>query len=285
MITLHADSNFNKSKIDKLVGENELLVSSIFYTLQGEGPYTGYPSVFIRLAGCNYGSKTKVCEMCDTSFEVKNAKKYTIDHLIEVVEGYFKENKVKKKLIVVTGGEPCLQHNLLKFLYKYHHRNHCDYYSQIETNGSQKEFFKTLLTSQEDYIRVLRDDLRDSSCLFVCSPKASQYLKKYIPLSEETLEICKYFKFLLSADPDSVYHKLPEELVERILHKPAFILVSPIAEYSKSYDGEISSIWDDSLIDKEKTSRNYSYASQYIMKHADIIDRLSLQTHLFTAIP
>lgn len=40
MITLHADSNFNKSKIDKLVGENELLVSSIFYTLQGEGPYT-----------------------------------------------------------------------------------------------------------------------------------------------------------------------------------------------------------------------------------------------------
>lgn len=36
MITLHADSNFNKSKIDKLVGENELLVSSIFILYRGK---------------------------------------------------------------------------------------------------------------------------------------------------------------------------------------------------------------------------------------------------------
>lgn len=285
MITLHADSNFTKSKIDKLVGEDELLVSSIFYTLQGEGPYTGCPCVFIRLAGCNYGSKTKVCEMCDTSFEVKNARKYSIDNLLDILDSTFVRTRIRRKLIVITGGEPCLQHNLLKFLHKYHHRNNQDYYSQIETNGSQKEFFKTLLTSQEDYIRVLRHDLRESKCLFVCSPKASQYTKKYIPLSDETLEVCTYFKFLLSADPESVYHDLPQELIERILNKPAVILVSPIAEYSNSYEGEISSIWDESLIDKEKTSKNYSYASQYVLDYPDIVDRLSLQTHLFTAIP
>lgn len=31
----------------------DLAVQSIFYTIQGEGPYAGMPAVFIRLAGCN----------------------------------------------------------------------------------------------------------------------------------------------------------------------------------------------------------------------------------------
>ncbi len=32
---------------------SSLSVHSLFYTLQGEGPYSGHPAVFIRLAGCN----------------------------------------------------------------------------------------------------------------------------------------------------------------------------------------------------------------------------------------
>ena len=42
-----------------------LFVTSMFFTLQGEGPYAGMPALFIRLAKCNL-----VCSFCDTFFIV-----------------------------------------------------------------------------------------------------------------------------------------------------------------------------------------------------------------------
>ena len=36
-------------------------VNEIFYSLQGEGFYTGTPAVFLRFAGCN-----RQCSFCDT---------------------------------------------------------------------------------------------------------------------------------------------------------------------------------------------------------------------------
>jgi 7-carboxy-7-deazaguanine synthase len=41
-----------------------LKIVDLFYTIQGEGPYNGMPSVFVRLAGCNLR-----CYFCDTNFE------------------------------------------------------------------------------------------------------------------------------------------------------------------------------------------------------------------------
>ena len=37
------------------------IVNEIFYSLQGEGYYTGTPEVFLRFAGCN-----RQCPFCDT---------------------------------------------------------------------------------------------------------------------------------------------------------------------------------------------------------------------------
>ena len=108
---------------------DSLFVTSMFFTLQGEGPFAGKPALFVRLAKCNLA-----CSFCDTLFddgdwltyEQIEAKAY---HTIcdywndkgESVplwalpngENYIKYPNI---VLVITGGEPLLQPNLTQYL-------------------------------------------------------------------------------------------------------------------------------------------------------------------------
>ena len=42
-------------------------LNEIFYSIQGEGAFTGTPAVFVRLAGCNLA-----CRFCDTDYSLKD---------------------------------------------------------------------------------------------------------------------------------------------------------------------------------------------------------------------
>jgi len=75
-----------------------LQLSEIFYTIQGEGTWTGTPAVFVRLAGCNLA-----CDFCDTDYSTK-----FFASVAEVVA------KVRAlggdcPMVVLTGGEPLAQ--------------------------------------------------------------------------------------------------------------------------------------------------------------------------------
>ena len=94
-------------------------VNEIFYSLQGEGRFTGTPAVFVRFAGCN-----RRCEFCDTDFS--ESTPMSADEIVAEVEKY------PARHVVFTGGEPTLSLDselcgMLK------DRGH---YLQIETNGS-----------------------------------------------------------------------------------------------------------------------------------------------------
>lgn len=74
-------------------------ISEIFHTLQGEGPWIGMPSVFIRLGGCI----APYCPWCDTSFAWEDYTERTIIEILDEVKRY------PCRRIVITGGEPFLQ--------------------------------------------------------------------------------------------------------------------------------------------------------------------------------
>jgi len=94
-------------------------VNEIFYSVQGEGHYTGTPAVFIRLSGCNL-----CCSFCDTQHE-----SFTEMSEAEIVAEAL---AFPARHVVITGGEPTLQLNAL--LTESLHE--AGFYIQIETNGS-----------------------------------------------------------------------------------------------------------------------------------------------------
>lgn len=107
-----------------------LSVNSLFYTIQGEGPFAGTPAVFIRLAGCNLQ-----CPMCDT--EYTKADTFAVSTLIDMVLGYKRQQFGRSLhddtlLVVITGGEPFRQP--IGYLVQSLIDAHCRV--QVETNGT-----------------------------------------------------------------------------------------------------------------------------------------------------
>lgn len=94
-----------------------------FYTLQGEGFYSGQAAYFIRLGGCDVG-----CVWCD----VKDSWDTGRHPLIEVqqIAGFAAANP--GRIAVITGGEPCM-HDLSYLCNELHQAG---FRVHIETSGS-----------------------------------------------------------------------------------------------------------------------------------------------------
>src|SRR5271156_1674654 len=212
----------------------KLLITSVFRTIQGEGPFGGHPAVFIRTSGCNFGKKDHFCRFCDTSFEFDNGKLYTPVELLAVVRSL--DGYKPTDILVLTGGEPTLQHNLIQFmeLAQYHFKA-----IQIETNGTQGSFFEDLLNSDAWRPHV------------VVSPKASYVAGAYAKPSDRVFGAARAFKFVLSID--GPHMTVPAWAFENQRQYGYEIYVSPMAVYRKAYEGEVSSAWDAELIDQEST--------------------------------
>jgi len=97
-------------------------INEIFYSLQGEGKWTGLPNIFVRTTGCNLR-----CSFCDTKYAYKDGKEMSINEIVKQI------NKYKCKYICITGGEPLLQNETVDIIDALLKRN---YKICLETNGS-----------------------------------------------------------------------------------------------------------------------------------------------------
>jgi organic radical activating enzyme len=73
-------------------------LAEIFYSVQGEGTWTGTPAVFVRLAGCNLN-----CRFCDTDYSLRS-----FASVATIVE-HVREAGGDCPMVVLTGGEPFAQ--------------------------------------------------------------------------------------------------------------------------------------------------------------------------------
>ena len=287
-------------KYFKDVPEDTLFVTSMFFTLQGEGVFAGKPAFFIRLAKCNLA-----CSFCDTFFD--DGDYLTFDEIEQEIEKILDQHwknldidnptrprwtrhgptmGIKKKMVLVlTGGEPLLQKNIGRFLKRMEaiFQN-----TQIESNGI-----------------VHQPDIPLNTTLII-SPKCLEKDGKpwrYIKPNLKNLERADALKFVMSADRTSPYGEVPGWVDEWTHLQPnRKVYISPMNVYNdipaksktlrnsgsnriemeeRSTVDEVISFWDPGLLNMEENQKNHEYAAKYCLRHGH---NLNLQMHLYASL-
>jgi len=220
-----------------------LLVNSIFATIQGEGPFTGMPAMFVRLTGCNLR-----CHFCDTEFE--SGAPMSVREIRDAID--VRCNGKRIKLVVLTGGEPMRQQvvPLLKDLTRR------GFHVQIETAG-------TLCPPGEE----LETLVELGKVSLVCSPKTGS-------INPRIEKLCHHYKYIIRVGEINPEDGLPRVSTQIKNHgariwRPdpdmfAQVWLQPCAEY---LDGQP---------DPRATGMNQALCVELAIKHGY---RISLQTH------
>ena len=228
-------------KADKTA--ESLLVHSIFYTIQGEGPFVGTPSVFLRLGGCNLS-----CYFCDTEFS-EEVERVSNDEIFRSIKGA-DVNHVAQ-LIVITGGEP-LRQNITALCTLLLEEGYC---IQIETAG----------TLWPKGLEVLFDCYPKGISL-VCSPKTRD-------INDNVIRYCKDWKYIVETSKTD-FDGLPmySTQIEGALAK----LYRPKDRDNKIYVQPCEMYDENGESDVVATKRNMQYAATIAMRYGY---QLSIQVH------
>ena len=99
-----------------------LRLTEVFFSIQGEAQFCGWPTVFVRLTGCPLR-----CVYCDTAYAFTGGVWRSIESILEEVSRY------RTPYVCVTGGEPLAQRRCLDLLVAL-----CDrgYRVALETSGA-----------------------------------------------------------------------------------------------------------------------------------------------------
>ena len=81
-----------------MASDQQIKIAELFYSIQGESSYAGYPCFFIRVAECNLR-----CTYCDTRYAYEEDHPlYSINRILAELEKY------PDTIVEITGGEPLM---------------------------------------------------------------------------------------------------------------------------------------------------------------------------------
>lgn len=283
-------------KFFKDTPEDKLLVTSMFTTLQGEGPFAGQPALFVRLAKCNLA-----CSFCDTFFD--DGDWMTFDEIEarieETIEKFYAANDMerpqwtvhgplagikKKMVLVLTGGEPTIQKNIGPFLDR---MSNIFKHTQIESNG------------------IVHQPSIPTSTTIVISPKCTEkggVATRYIKPNRDNLRVASCLKFVMNADSTSPYCDIPDWAHRWAAETGKPVYISPMNVYNdqpqkskqirnegknrieieeRSTVDEVISFWEEGLLNMAENQKNHEYVAKFCIKNGYT---LNLQMHLYASM-
>jgi 7-carboxy-7-deazaguanine synthase len=101
----------------------QLRITEIFHSLQGESKTVGLPTVFVRLTGCPLR-----CQYCDTAYAFHGGKTQSLDAILSQIKAF------NCKHVCITGGEPLAQPACIPLLKALCNQ---DYSVSLETSGAR----------------------------------------------------------------------------------------------------------------------------------------------------
>ncbi len=138
MINEIINTSKNQNHIEKTASKDPtLVVNEIFYSIQGEASFSGYPCIFIRLTGCHLR-----CNWCDTSYSFYEGTKNTFHEIFDQIK------KFPSHLVEITGGEPLLQQNVFLFFQFLYERK---YKILLETSGAKS------ISEVPEFVHIVMD--------------------------------------------------------------------------------------------------------------------------------
>lgn len=111
----------DKARVPETRAE-QLKITEIFHSVQGESHTMGWPTVFVRLTGCPLR-----CQYCDTAYAFHGGEWRSFDEILSEVDRY------GARYVTVTGGEPLAQKRCLDLLTRL---CDADYEVSLETSGA-----------------------------------------------------------------------------------------------------------------------------------------------------
>jgi 7-carboxy-7-deazaguanine synthase len=101
----------------------DVVITEIYGSIQGESSFAGFPCTFIRLTGCPLR-----CRWCDTTYGFEGGTKMAISEVLEKVKS------IALPWVEITGGEPLSQASCIPLA-----KQLCDlgFKVLIETSGSE----------------------------------------------------------------------------------------------------------------------------------------------------
>lgn len=204
----------------------ELKINEIFYSIQGESSFVGFPTVFVRTTTCNLR-----CTYCDTKYSYYEGQMMSLEQIKAEIK------KHQTRYVCITGGEPLLQ----KAVY------------QLMTDLCDEGFMVSLETSGSKNIEHV--DARVHTILDVKTPDsgaAESFVMQNIQLANALTE----FKFVICSEND---FKWSENFCrQHDLFKKFMVFYSP------SY-GQMSERWlSEKILQNKSTARLQLQLHKYI---------------------